>query len=65
MNWDQIQGQWRQVLGQVQMNWGRLTNDDMEQIDGNRERLAGKLQERYGFEKDQAQREIDSWLARQ
>ena len=64
MNWDQIQGQWKQFTGNVQTQWGKLTNDDMDVIEGDRERLAGRIQERYGIQKEEAEREIDEWLKR-
>lgn len=64
MNWDQVEGKWRQMTGQVQAQWGKLTDDDIAVVDGDRERLVGKLQERYGIAKEEAQREIDSWLHR-
>ena len=64
MNWDQIQGQWKQFTGNVQTQWGKLTNDDMDVIEGDRERLAGRIQERYGLQKEEAEREIDEWLKR-
>ena len=53
MNWDVVQGKWKQVKGSVQEKWGELTNDELDQIDGNKDRLAGKLQEKYGWSKDE------------
>ncbi|MGX1100366.1 CsbD family protein [Amorphus sp. MBR-141] len=64
MNWDQIQGQWKQFTGNVQSQWGKLTNDDLDVVEGDRQRLAGKIQERYGVEKEEAERQIDDWLER-
>lgn len=64
MNWDIIEGQWKQFSGAVQQQWGKLTDDDLRQIDGSRERLAGKLQARYGYAKDEAEAEIDAWADR-
>ena len=61
MNNDTIQGQWKQIKGQVQAKWGELTGDGIDQIDGNRERLEGIVQERYGKSKDEAQREVDDF----
>lgn len=61
MNWDQVQGNWKQFKGDVQKHWGKLTDDDMDQIEGNREKLEGRLQERYGYSKEQARREVDDW----
>lgn len=60
MNWDIIQGKWNQVKGSVKEKWGDLTDDDLNQIDGNKDRLAGKLQEKYGWAKNDAEREIDN-----
>lgn len=62
MNWNQIEGNWTQIKGDVQAKWGRLTNDDLDVIEGNRKKLVGKLQERYGQAEDEAEREIDAWL---
>ncbi|MBI5668549.1 MAG: CsbD family protein [Chloroflexi bacterium] len=59
--WDQIEGQWKQLKGQVRTQWGKLTDDDLEQIAGRRDTLAGKLQERYGIAKEEANRQIDRW----
>ncbi|MFC3168626.1 MULTISPECIES: CsbD family protein [Paracoccus] len=59
MNWDIIQGKWNQVKGSVKEKWGDLTDDELTQIDGNKDRLAGKLQEKYGWTKNDAEREID------
>jgi uncharacterized protein YjbJ (UPF0337 family) len=58
MNWDQIKGNWKQFKGQAQQRWGKLTNDDMDVIDGQREELVGKLQERYGIAKEEAEDQI-------
>ena len=59
MNWDQIKGNWKQAKGDVKARWGKLTDDDLTWIDGERERLVGKLQERYGISKEQAQAQVD------
>lgn len=64
MNWDIVEGKWREMTGQVQQQWGKLTDDDLAQIKGNRRELSGKLQERYGYAQDEAEREIDGWLSR-
>lgn len=63
MNWDRIKGNWKQFKGQAHATWGRLTDDDLDVVAGERERLAGRLQERYGYAKERAEREIDTWLA--
>ena len=61
MNWDTIKGQWKQFSGKVKQKWGKLTDDDLTTIAGKRDELAGKLQERYGYAKDQAERELDAF----
>ena len=63
MNWDQVQGTWKQQKGKVMSKWGKLTNDDVESINGKRAELLGLLQSRYGRAKDQAELEIDKWIA--
>lgn len=62
MNWDVIQGKWKQVKGSVKEKWGELTDDELDQIDGNKDKLAGKLQEKYGWAKNDAEREIDDYF---
>lgn len=64
MDWDRIQGQWKQFTGKAQEQWGKLTNDDLDVIEGNREQLVGKIQERYGIAKDEARRQVDDWTSR-
>ncbi|MQA64699.1 MAG: CsbD family protein [Alphaproteobacteria bacterium] len=61
MNWDQIEGKWKQVGGAVKKKWGKLTDDELDQIDGNREILVGKLQEKYGVAKEEAEKQIADW----
>jgi uncharacterized protein YjbJ (UPF0337 family) len=62
MNWDRVQGNWKQFKGQAQQKWGKLTDDDLDVIEGKRTELAGRLQERYGYAKDEAEKNIDTWL---
>src|SRR5690242_3091024 len=64
MNWDQIEGNWTKAKGKLRQQWGKLTDDDITVINGKREELAGRLQERYGYQKDQAEKEIDDWMKR-
>jgi uncharacterized protein YjbJ (UPF0337 family) len=64
MNWDRIEGNWKQFTGKVKEKWGQLTDDDLSVINGRRENLEGKIQERYGYGKDQAKKEVDEWLGR-
>jgi uncharacterized protein YjbJ (UPF0337 family) len=61
MNWDQIKGNWKQLKGKVKQKWGKLTDDDLMTVAGLRDQLAGKLQERYGLAKDQAEKEVDDF----
>jgi uncharacterized protein YjbJ (UPF0337 family) len=61
MNWDRIEGNWKQFSGKVKEKWGQLTDDDLTRINGNREQLEGVLQQRYGYAKDKAKEEIDHW----
>jgi uncharacterized protein YjbJ (UPF0337 family) len=61
MNWDQVQGKWKQLKGQAKTRWGKLTDDDLDVVAGQRDQLVGRIQERYGIAKDQAQREVEEW----
>jgi len=61
MNWDQISGNWKQFKGSVKERWGKLTDDDLTVVAGKRDKLAGILQERYGYAKDQAEKELDAF----
>ncbi|MBU2960432.1 CsbD family protein [Citreicella sp. C3M06] len=61
MNWDVIQGKWKQLKGDAQIQWGKLTDDDLDRTEGNREKLVGVIQERYGIAKDDAERQVDSF----
>jgi uncharacterized protein YjbJ (UPF0337 family) len=62
MNWDRVEGNWKEIKGKVHQQWGKLTNDDLEVIHGKRIELTGRLQQRYGIAKDEAERQIDDWL---
>lgn len=62
MNWDQIEGKWEQVKGQVKEKWGKFTNDDMTIIEGKKDKLLGKLRERYGYSAEQADRELVAFM---
>ena len=63
MNWDQIEGKWKQMKGDLRQKWGKLTDSDMEYIAGNKDKFLGRMQERYGYSKEQAQQELDTWNA--
>ncbi len=62
MNSDVLAGMWKQLRGNVKQTWGKLTDDDIAQIDGNRDKLVGKLQERYGYSRDEVEHQIDRFL---
>ena len=62
MNWDQVEGKWKQLKGSVKQRWGKFTDDDLDVIAGRRETLIGKLQERYGMAREEAQKNADIWL---
>ena len=59
MNWDQIEGSWKQIKGKAKAQWGRLTDDEVDVAAGRREQLIGIIQERYGYARDRAEREVD------
>lgn len=61
MNWDRIEGDWKQLKGNVKEKWGQLTDDDLDIVAGKRDQLAGKIQSRYGIAKDEAEKQIDEW----
>lgn len=64
MDWDRIAGNWKQFSGKAKEQWGKLTDDEIAEINGNREQLEGKLQARYGYAKDKARQEVDDWFNR-
>ena len=61
MDWNRVEGNWKQMKGAVKQQWGKLTDDDLTQINGSRERLEGIIQERYGIARDETRKQIDSW----
>ena len=63
MDWNRVEGNWKQFTGKVKEQWGQLTDDDLKVINGHRDQLEGKLQERYGYNKDQIRKEVDDWLS--
>jgi uncharacterized protein YjbJ (UPF0337 family) len=65
MNWDRIEGNWKQVKGKVKEKWGNISDSDLDKINGRRDQLEGILQERYGIAKDAAQKDVDDWLKTQ
>ena len=64
MNWDQIEGNWKQFKGSAREQWGKLTDDDLDVVAGNRDRLAGKIQERYGVAREDAEKQIETYRSR-
>ena len=64
MNWDTIKGNWSQMTGKVKEEWGDLTDDDLTEAAGERDQLVGKIQARYGVTKDEAERQVDSFVAK-
>ena len=61
MNWDTIQGNWKQLTGRAKQQWGKLTDDDLQVVEGHRDMLSGKIQERYGIAKDEADKQLSAW----
>ncbi len=61
MNWDQIEGNWRQFKGKIKERWGKLTDDDLDVLAGKRDQFLGKIQERYGITRAEAQRQMDDF----
>lgn len=61
MNWDRIEGGWKQFSGKVKEQWGKLTDNDLTEIDGKRDQLAGKIQARYGIAKEEAERQLNDF----
>ena len=61
MNWDRIEGNWKEIKGQIRQKWGRLTDDEVDKIAGKREELEGTIQRVYGKTKDEVRKEVDTW----
>jgi uncharacterized protein YjbJ (UPF0337 family) len=61
MNWDQMEGSWKTMKGKVREHWGKLTDDDLDVIAGKRDQLVGRLQQKYGYSKEQAEKEVERW----
>lgn len=64
MNWTQIEGQWTEFKGHAKSRWGKLTDDDLKIVAGKRDQLLGKLQQHYGIVKDEAEKQLDQWVAK-
>jgi uncharacterized protein YjbJ (UPF0337 family) len=65
MNSDQVEGKWKQMKGALKEKWGKLTDDDLKIVEGNRDQLTGIVQERYGVAKEEAQKQVDEWKKNQ
>lgn len=61
MNWDRIEGAWKEFRGKVRDQWGKLTDDDLDRINGKRDELVGHVQQRYGVAKDEADKQVREW----
>ncbi len=64
MNWDQIEGNWKQFTGSAKAKWGKLTDDEIQQAEGKREKLAGLIQEKYGIAKEEAEKQVDEFASK-
>lgn len=62
MNWDRVEGNWKQIKGRALSQWGKLTDDDVDVVQGRRDQLVGKIQERYGIARDDAEQRVDNWI---
>lgn len=65
MNWDRIEGNWKQFKGDIKKQWGKLTDDQLDVIAGHRDHLAGKIQEAYGITKEETEKQVSAWQSRQ
>lgn len=64
MNWDRIEGEWKQMTSTVKSKWAKLTDDDLSDVSAKKDKLVGKIQERYGILRDEAEKQVDEWLAK-
>ena len=64
MNWDQMEGKWKQLVGSAKQHWAKLTDDDLTYISGKKDELIGKIQERYGLSGEEAERQANAWSSR-
>jgi uncharacterized protein YjbJ (UPF0337 family) len=65
VDWNRVEGNWKQITGKVKEKWGKLTDDDLANINGKREQLEGKIQERYGIARDKVRKDVDDWYSAQ
>lgn len=64
MNWDEVKGKWTQMTGSIKAKWGELTDDDLKEAEGNRDILIGKIQEKYGIAKEEAEKQVNDWMGK-
>jgi len=64
MNSDQLKGNWKQLMGDAKKQWGKLTDDDLKQVEGRKDKRVGKIQERYGSSREEAEKQADDWLGK-
>ena len=64
MNWEQVKGNWNQAKGKVKQQWGKLTDDDLDTIAGKKDELVGRIQERHGIARDEAEKQLREWTDR-
>jgi uncharacterized protein YjbJ (UPF0337 family) len=62
MDWNRIEGNWKEAKGKIKQKWGQLTDDDLTQVNGRRDQLEGRIQQRYGLAKDMVRKDVDDWL---
>jgi uncharacterized protein YjbJ (UPF0337 family) len=65
MDWNRVEGNWKETKGKIKEKWGQLTDDDLAQVNGQRDQLEGKIQQRYGVAKDMVRKDVDAWLKSQ
>jgi len=65
MNWDRVEGNWKQFKGTIKEQWGKLTDDELDKIAGKRDQLVGRIQESYGVKKDEAEKRVKAWEDKQ
>jgi len=64
MNWDQIEGKWKELKGRARSSWGELTDDELDQVGGRKDELVGRIQQRYGVEREEAERQVNDWASK-
>lgn len=64
MNWNTVEGNWTQMRGEVKRQWGKLTNDELDEISGNFDKMVGKIQAQYGISREEAERQVNDWMAK-